>query len=95
MALSEAKYQAKIIKALEAKGYYVLKLIQTNKNGIADILALKHCEVWFIEVKGEKGKIAPLQRYRADEVKSLKFKHDFTFSGDDFLDKLKDQNDVK
>ena len=95
MALSEAKYQAKIIKALEARGYYVLKLIQTNKNGIADILALKHCEVWFIEVKGDKGKIAPLQKYRASEVESFNFKHSFTFSGDDFLDKLRGQNHVK
>jgi len=39
--MSEAKYQAKLIKQLEQDGYYVLKLIKTNKNGIPDILALK------------------------------------------------------
>jgi Holliday junction resolvase len=88
--MNETQYQAKIIKALEKKGYYVLRLISTNKNGIADLLALKHCEVWFIEVKGEKGKIAKLQEYRANEVIKHNFKHTFTFAGDNFLKDLQD-----
>ena len=89
MALSEANYQGKIIKALEAKGYYVIRLISTNKAGIADLLALKDGEKpHFIEVKGEKGKIAPLQEYRAKEARERSFKHTFTFSGDDFLSNL-------
>jgi len=87
MALTEAKYQSKIIKALEAKNWFCIKLISTNKNGIPDILALKRDrKPLFIEVKGEKGRIAPLQEYRAKEVASLGFLHHFAVSGDDFID---------
>ena len=39
--MSEAKYQSKLIKKYEAEGYYVIKLISTNKAGIPDIVALK------------------------------------------------------
>ena len=50
MAELESKIQARIIKRLEAQGYYVVKLILTNKNGIPDLLVLKElgfiCEVW-------------------------------------------------
>ena len=86
--MTEAKYQAKIIKALEAKGYYVLRLISTNKNGIPDLVALKHCEVWFIEVKGAKGTISKLQEYREKEIKKHNLKHSYAFSGDNFLEML-------
>jgi len=91
--MTEAQYQSKIIKALEAKGYYVLRLISTNKNGIPDLLALKHCEVWFIEVKGANGKISKLQEYREKEIRKHSFKHTYAFSGDGFIDHL--QNNSK
>ena len=50
--MTEQKVQANKIKELEAEGYYVLKLIKTNKNGIPDLLAL-HPErkILFVEVK--------------------------------------------
>ena len=32
--MTEQQIQSKRIKELEAEGYYVLKLIKTNKNGI-------------------------------------------------------------
>jgi len=38
--LSEQKVQSKRIKDLEKEGYYVIKLIKTNKNGIPDLIAL-------------------------------------------------------
>ena len=46
--MSEAKYQSKLIKKYEAEGYYVLKLISTNKAGIPDLVALKPNDVKFI-----------------------------------------------
>lgn len=67
--MSESKYQAKIIKEYERMGWYVVKLIQTNKNGIPDLLLMKHGEApFFIELKSARGKIAPLQRYRIEEI---------------------------
>ena len=71
--MSEASYQRKLIKQLEADGYYVLKLIKTNKNGIPDLLALKPNDVKFIEVKGAKTPVSKLQQYRIKELKKLGF----------------------
>ena len=51
MAELESKIQARIIKRLEAEGYYVVKLILTNKPGIPDLLCLKNGKASFIEVK--------------------------------------------
>ena len=39
-----SKLQTKTIKEYEAKGYFVIDLIKTNKNGIADLLCLKDGE---------------------------------------------------
>lgn len=71
--MSEATYQKKLIKELEAEGYYVLKLISTNKAGIPDLVALKPDDVKFIEVKGKLTKVSELQKYRIKELKKLGF----------------------
>ena len=72
--LSEQKVQTKRIKELESQGYYVIKLIKTNKNGIPDIIAL-HPEkgVLFSEIKRADGKLSPLQKYRIEELKQKGF----------------------
>ena len=66
--MTEQKVQANKIKELEAEGYYVLKLIKTNKNGIPDLLALHpEKEILFVEVKTKKGRVSKLQEYRIKE----------------------------
>ena len=72
--LSEQKVQTKRIKELESQGYYVIKMIKTNKNGIPDIIAL-HPEkgVLFSEIKRADGKLSPLQKYRIEELKQKGF----------------------
>lgn len=72
--MTEQQVQSKKIKELEAEGYYVLKLIKTNKNGIPDLLALHpDKEVLFIEVKTKKGKVSKLQEYRLKELEEHGF----------------------
>lgn len=67
--MRESQIQSKKIKELEAQGYYVLKLIKTNRNGIPDILAIpKNSDVEFYEVKGPTGKLSKLQEYRIKEL---------------------------
>lgn len=67
--MKESQIQSKKIKELEAQGYYVLKLIKTNKNGIPDIIAIpKDSDVEFYEVKGPTGKLSKLQEYRIKEL---------------------------
>ena len=38
--MTEQQIQTKLIKELEDKGYYVIKLVKTNKNGIPDLIAI-------------------------------------------------------
>jgi len=72
--VTEGQIQSKRIKQLEADGYYVIKLMKTNKNGIPDLLALKSNEApFFIEVKTPKGVLSPLQEYRLQELDALGF----------------------
>ena len=73
MAELESKIQARIIKRLEAQGYYVVKLILTNKNGIPDLLILKNGKAFFVEVKRPGEKPRPLQEYRMNALRELGF----------------------
>lgn len=69
-----SKFQTKIIKKMESDGWYVINLIKTNKNGIADLLCLKKDEPpTFIECKEKTDTIKPLQEYRIKELNKLGF----------------------
>ena len=48
--MTEQQIQSKRIKQLEEQGYYVIKLVKTNKNGIPDLIAIpKDSDVLFSE----------------------------------------------
>ena len=64
----ESTIQKKIIQYLETKGWYVIKLIQTNKNGIADLCILKDSVAVFIEVKKPGLRPSLLQAFRAQQL---------------------------
>ena len=67
--MTEQQIQAKRIKEVEAEGYYVIKLVKTNKNGIPDLIAIPpNCGVLFSEVKKPKGRVSALQEYRLKEL---------------------------
>jgi len=67
--MTEQQIQSKHIKHLEAQGYYVIKLIKTNKNGIPDLVAIpKDSDAMFIEVKTPTGRLSELQKYRLKEL---------------------------
>ena len=68
--MTEQQIQSKRIKQLESEGYYVIKLMKTNKNGIPDLLAIApEARVLFSEIKTPKGKTSELQKYRLKELK--------------------------
>lgn len=72
--VKEQDIQRKRIKELEAEGYYVIKLMKTNKNGIPDLIAVKPGEnVLFSEIKTKKGRLSKLQEYRLKELGSNGF----------------------
>ena len=67
--MKEQQIQLKKIKELEAQGYYVIKLINTNKNGIPDLIAIPpNSDVLFVEVKRPDGKVSKLQEFRHKEL---------------------------
>lgn len=69
--MKESVIQSKKIKELEAQGFYVIKLGNTNKPGIPDLIAIpKDSDVLFVEVKGPIGKLSKLQEYRIKELTS-------------------------
>lgn len=69
-----SKHQNKVINEYKNKGYYVINLIKTNKNGIPDLLALKKGEPpIFIECKEKNDTLKPLQKYRLKELNDLGF----------------------
>jgi Holliday junction resolvase len=68
-----SKHQSRTIKLMEAKGYYVINLIKTNKNGIPDLLCLKDGKAVFIECKEKLDTLKPLQAFRIEELKKLGF----------------------
>lgn len=67
----ESQLQSKIIKIAEANGWYVLKLIKTNKNGIPDLYMYKSGRTVFVEVKRDGQKPRPLQEFRIKELKEV------------------------
>ena len=72
--MTEQQIQAKRIKQLESAGYYVIKLIKTNKNGIPDLMAIPPgVDVIFSEIKKPNGKVAKLQEYRLKELQEYGF----------------------
>jgi len=69
--MTEQTIQNKRIKQLEEEGYYVIKLVQTNKNGIPDLIAIPpDSDVLFSEVKRPNGRLSKLQEYRLKQLKA-------------------------
>ena len=70
----EQAIQKKISDRLKKDGWIVVKLIKTTMNGIPDLMALRNGETLFVEVKQPKGKLAPIQELRMQELKDQGFR---------------------
>ena len=71
--MRESQIQHQIIKWLEAQGWLVVKIIQTNKNGWPDLQLHAFGVTIFIEVKSENGKLSELQKYRHKQLQDKGF----------------------
>jgi len=73
--MSEKDIQRKRIKELEKQGYYVIKLVKTNKNGIPDIVAIPpNSGVIFSEIKKPNTGPSELQKFRLKELNQFGIK---------------------
>lgn len=64
----ESKIQANIKAKFEKAGWIVVKLIQTNYNGIPDLMCLKMGKTVFVEVKQPGREPTELQKFRHSEL---------------------------
>ena len=64
----ESKIQANIKAKFEKAGWIVVKLIQTNYNGIPDLMCLKGGKTVFVEVKQPGREPSELQKFRHSEL---------------------------
>ena len=88
--MTEQQIQKRRIGQLEGEGYYVIKLMKTNKNGIPDLIAIpRNSDVLFSEVKTPRGKVSELQKYRMKELNSHGIKTEI-YTGDEEKDNSKD-----
>ena len=63
-----SKFQNKIKKQMEQKGYKVVSVIKLSENGYPDLLAMKDGRSVWIECKERNDTLKPLQKYRIDEL---------------------------
>jgi hypothetical protein len=79
----ESVIQKKQIKKHEANGYWVLKIVRANKNGVHDLLLIdkKTCVASFEEVKAIDGEISDIQKLRARELRSFGCRVNFVTEG--------------
>lgn len=87
--MKEQDYQRKIQKRLESEGYYCIKLIATNKNGIPDIVAIRSDKTIFVEVKTPRGRLSKIQEYRLTELTRMGIKC-YVSKGDELFKHPKD-----
>lgn len=71
--MKESDIQHDIIQFFEKRDWYVVKIIQSNKNGWPDLQCHKNGVTMFIEVKSEKGKVSELQSYRHKQLRDKGF----------------------
>jgi Holliday junction resolvase len=84
---TEAQIQRAMLVKLESLGWYVIKLIQTNKNGIPDLLCHKAGRTVYIEVKRPRYCPAALQKLRMKQLNDAGVET-FVMSDISELDKL-------
>lgn len=68
--LTESKIQASIIDKLKIHGWEVFKIIQSNRNGIPDLMCLRRGRCVFVEVKARGKTSTPLQVYVQNRIRA-------------------------
>jgi Holliday junction resolvase len=83
--MKEQDIQKKLIKKLEARGCYVVKVITANKAGVPDILACCNGKFIAIEVKRPNGVVSELQKAHLAMVEAAGGKATVAYSASDDL----------
>lgn len=88
--MNEQKLQNKIIKDLEAKGYYVNKIITSNHAGCPDLIACTPTGKFLaIEVKTIQGRASKLQETHMKRIQTNEGQAFICYGWEDYERKLK------
>ena len=68
----ESDIQRQIAQAMTKSGWLVVKLIQTNWNGIPDLMCIRKGVTIFLEVKRPGKELEPLQEHRIKTLNSIR-----------------------
>jgi Holliday junction resolvase len=68
--MTEQAIQKKITDKLNKSGWFVVKLIKTNVNGVTDLIACKAARCVWIEVKKQGGKLSKLQEFTIKQMRA-------------------------
>jgi Holliday junction resolvase len=63
-----SKFQTKLIEKYKNEGWFVIKTIRLNVNGMPDLILLKAGQTIFIESKELKDTLSELQKIRIDQL---------------------------
>jgi len=68
--MKEQQYQSKIVKYLESRGAYVIKVVAASKKGVPDVIACYKGQFIAIEVKTPltRSNTSKLQEYNLDKI---------------------------
>lgn len=69
----ERDIERKITKKMRERGWFDVKLMQTNRNGMPDRMFLKAGRVFFVEFKSRHGRLSELQKLRIGELRTMGF----------------------
>ncbi len=69
-----SKFQTKIKKQYESKGWVVINTIKLSASGYPDLFLFKNGVTMFIEIKEKNDTLKTLQRFRIDELIKQGFK---------------------
>lgn len=67
----EKAVEAYFRKAVAAAGGVAFKFVSPSHRGVSDRIVCLHGQTWFVELKRPGGRLSPLQRVFAAEMKRL------------------------
>lgn len=80
----ERDIEAYLVRRVKERGGKAYKFVSPTNRGVSDrLVVLPGGYVWFVEVKTEGGRVSPLQRVFADEVKALGCNYALVWSKED------------
>lgn len=84
MQILESDIERHLVRKVRDLGGRAYKFVSPTNRGVADrLIVLPGGRVWFVEVKKMGGRLSPLQRIFAEEVKALGCNYAIVWSKED------------